>query len=472
MFDLDGTLYPKESDITHEIRKRVVHLIASRNAISIEAAKDLYARLPLKYPNPYDGLASVNVTGTQYQEIYNSLDIDYFIARDERLVELFRLLSGLADIVFVSFAPQLYVKRMLKAFGIELFVQDVVSVSKSTSYSKELIFFALDRDHRYVDVVAIGDDEENDLVPARKAGFKTHYVDFGEVGLDIYSVINRVYDYVNDKHIPRTMRIENISSCNEKCTICPYGELKRKKGIMSDELYEKLVIEHSSSVDNPKLIFPASIGEPFLDGQFLDKISFARKYYCNIATFSNASVLSKDIFLRYIQCGGSELMLTLHGFTENMHAKITRSNLYRIVRTNIEDIAALNYSVGSPIKIYLDIYAEESVECLDYINMMVKLGVKAYRFDMEATHNWGGRVNGYSKRVVHNYCNRIYEQFGVQHNGNVVPCCTDVEGQYILGNANHQTLSQIFASKRYFDLVKAERRGTINDNPLCALCNV
>ena len=165
-------------------------------------------------------------------------------------------------------------------------------------------------------------------------------------------------------------------------------------------------------------------------------------------------------------------MLTLHGFTENMHSYITKTRFYNIVRSNIETIAETNNRLGCPVTLFLDIYAESSDECVCFIAKMTDLGVKAHRIDIEKIHNWGGNINQHSKRGIHNDCHRIYEQFGVQHNGAVIPCCIDFEGKYILGDASKQSLKEIFSSSKYDQLVNLEKNGCIRNNSLCYLCNL
>ena len=132
----------------------------------------------------------------------------------------------------------------------------------------------------------------------------------------------------------------------------------------------------------------------------------------------------------------------------------------------------MNNSLAAPITLFLDVYAEHSDDCMCFISKMTSMGVKAQRIDLEKTHNWGGRIDVYSKKACHNKCTRIYEQFGVQYNGLVVPCCIDVEGNYILGDASHQSLKDIFSSREYIQLVNLEKRGLIRDNSLCSLCNL
>lgn len=61
VFDLDGTLYNKDSPITCEIRNRVVKLISNKQVCDLECAQKIYEQLPITFPNPYHGLASCHI---------------------------------------------------------------------------------------------------------------------------------------------------------------------------------------------------------------------------------------------------------------------------------------------------------------------------------------------------------------------------------------------------------------------------
>ena len=433
VFDLDGTFYPKESKITFELRKRVVDYIALRNGISTTEAQIVYRELPEKYPNPFDGLASLNISGTEYQGIFETIKTKTFVSEDFRLKKKLEKLNKLAVIVVVSLAPAKYIIQMLKSLGIDGVVKQIYSVDDTSGYSKDKIFCLLSNEYGYDKMFSIGDSR---------------------------------------KQVPNIMRVENISFCNEKCIICPYESVKRSKGIMQDDLFKKIVVEHSLLAERPKLIFPASIGEPFMDKNFFDKLLFASNYYSDIAAFTNASLLTKENFLNYVKNGGTELMLTLHGFSKERYTYITKTDYYDVVRSNIERVAYLNYNLNRPIRLFLDVYADFSYECEQFVDKMKKLGVIAQRIAIENTHNWGGAVEGYSKKELSEHCIRIYEQFGIQFDGTVVPCCIDVSGKYILGNAKSQTIEEIFLSSQYNRLVELEKNGMIRKNELCTICNI
>lgn len=472
VFDLDGTFYPKESEITQQMRHKVICTLAKINNVSIQQAQWAYMMLPSKYPNPYDGLASLNMAGDVYQQLFNELPIETIIGYDERLVGAISKLAQEVDIYILSLAPMEYIKRMLRSLGIDAFVSRIISVSPQNDYAKDRAFFELRQTGHYKTFVSVGDDMANDILPAESHGFETYHVDFSNDTKDIYHVVEALIDRFKRIAVPPVMRVENISYCNEKCIICPYSGSTRKPGIMKQTLFEKLVLEHTSVAHNPKLIFPASIGEPLLDNLFFDRVAFARKVYSSIAVFTNSSLLDDRAFRHYIDAGGTELMLTLHGYNRAMHKFITKTDTYDTVRNNIKNAAKVNDELGHPIKIFLDIYADNSDECQNFVNEMTRFGVLVQRLDLSKIHNWGGKVNCFSQRIQPEFCSRIYKQFGVQYDGSVVPCCIDTNGDYKLGNADSSSLAEIFSSDQYKRLTQLEKLGLIRTNALCSQCNI
>lgn len=472
VFDLDGTFYPKESEITHQMRQKVIHALATINGISLQQARRAYMELPSKYPNPYIGLASLNMAGDYYQRLFTELPIESLMMPDEQLAGALFRLAHEADIYILSLAPTEYVKRMLCTLGVDGAVSNIISVSPKNGYCKEQVFSELRQTEHYKTYVSIGDDMDNDILSAKMHGFETYHVDFSDAAKDIYHIIYELTKRFTQTVVPSVMRVENISYCNEKCIICPYSKSTRKPGVMKQALFEKIVLEHAAIARIPKLIFPASIGEPLLDELFFDRVAFASSVYSSIAVFTNSTLLDDRAIRRYIDAGGTELMLTLHGYSREMHKYITKTDTYEMVRRNIEHAARVNIEQGKPITIYLDIYADESVACRNFIDEMIQFGVLVQRLDLSKTHNWGGEVNCFSQRSNSRFCRRIYEQFGVQYDGTVVPCCIDTEGRYKLGNVAQSSLTEIFSSANYNDLTQIEMRGQIRTNTLCAQCNI
>lgn len=188
VFDLDGTLYPKKSDITNKLRERVISEISSVNNQSYEVAKKMYFSLPEKYPNPYIGLSTLGITGKLYEKAFLSIDVNSHISRDEKLVALFKELSEKAKIHILSFGPIEYIDEMLNALGVREYVSCIRSVSRTKDHYKGTYYDELYRSG-YREVVVVGDDYTNDLEPALKYNFSIIHINDNHT---IYNAIKKL----------------------------------------------------------------------------------------------------------------------------------------------------------------------------------------------------------------------------------------------------------------------------------------
>lgn len=279
---------------------------------------------------------------------------------------------------------------------------------------------------------------------------------------------------IKNNKIPSLMRVETFTYCNEECKFCPYTKLTRKKGSMSFELFNRLVDEHSLTCEDAKILFPATVGEPLLDNRIFDFVKIAAQNYKNVAMFSNASLLYKNNAEKLIKSGLTEIMLTLHGLTEEAYTNITNYNGYYSVKRNIVDFIETNAAYGYPVNVYLDIYTEASKEDIDsdeLVNKARNHNINLFIKPIEDTHNWGGSVG--KNEIIRNYgCKRIYNQFAVLFDGTIVPCVIDYDASYILGDANKNSLDEIFNGEEYAKLVNCEKENTLCDIKLCEHCNI
>lgn len=474
IFDADGTFYDKESPLTFEMRNRVVHLLSDINSWTLEETELKYRNLRSDYPNPYLGVGSIGLSPSMYQSVFNSLSVEAYISKDVALVALMSTLSQYAEIYVLSFAPVEYVNRLLTALGIIEFIASVSCADCKYSYEKGNYYAELKLNNpESMSFIAVGDDFENDIMPALAQNYEAYLVDNHSEQRAICTVISTILQFISSQSsVPSIMRIETSTNCNESCTFCSYSLLRRKHGKMDIMLFNRLIEEHSQIAVNPQLLFPASIGEPFLDELFLEFVKRASKYYNKISAFSNGSLLSEDTVERYIDFGGTELLLTLHGYTADEYVRITRTDYYEVVRKNILESARINNRRGNPLNIILDVYVRNNIEVDEYIEELRQLGVYVNILCIDQTHNWAGKIYNQTPTKRTRSCQRIYKQFGVQYDGSVVPCVVDSDGEYVLGNCYDQSLSEIFTSHQYVALTRCEKCGTLFDIPLCRFCNI
>src|SRR5690606_17167897 len=70
--------------------------------------------------------------------------------------------------------------------------------------------------------------------------------------------------------LPEIVQIESTNICNAKCVFCPRDEMHRKQGIMSFELFTKIVDECAELGITHLRVH--NYGEPFVDRKLVEKV--------------------------------------------------------------------------------------------------------------------------------------------------------------------------------------------------------
>ena len=80
--------------------------------------------------------------------------------------------------------------------------------------------------------------------------------------------------------------------------------------------------------------------------------------------------------------------------------------------------------------------------------------------------------NAESKQIQDNkICFEPWVGLTVQSNGDVVPCCNDYDGKYVIGNCNSQQISKIWNNQRMQDLRSMFVNNASRIGTLCQNCN-
>ena len=89
------------------------------------------------------------------------------------------------------------------------------------------------------------------------------------------------------KPFPKVLRIEPASKCNLGCVHCPTGTIEMTRGVMSLEIFEKIILEIKKNVQHIKVIVLYHGGEPFLNKNFFYMLNEIKK-------------INKDIFVKTV----------------------------------------------------------------------------------------------------------------------------------------------------------------------------
>lgn len=196
IFDLDGTLYDANNEITYITRKKVIQKLAQINKCTEDEMEDIYKRLPNKYPNPYKGFSSIGLKPEEYKEIFNSINIELYIHRDEKLQKLLNSIK--CDKYIVTFSSEKYAKKIVESLGITDNIKTIFSVGIESSFSKKYYYEKLIKTQRNdkSEICVIGNSWCNDIVPALELGMKVIYIssesDITNIYCALYKIMNKL----------------------------------------------------------------------------------------------------------------------------------------------------------------------------------------------------------------------------------------------------------------------------------------
>jgi MoaA/NifB/PqqE/SkfB family radical SAM enzyme len=94
--------------------------------------------------------------------------------------------------------------------------------------------------------------------------------------------------------MPEIVQIESTNLCNAKCVFCPRDEMHRKQGVMSFELFRKIVDECVElDITHVRV---HNYGEPFMDRQLVQKVRYAKeKGIEEVGMISNGSLITEQV---------------------------------------------------------------------------------------------------------------------------------------------------------------------------------
>ena len=258
---------------------------------------------------------------------------------------------------------------------------------------------------------------------------------------------------------------------------------------MSREIFYKIVdeIKNYNGVDVVVLYHG---GEPFLNKDIFEMIAvFKAMQMSRIQTNTNGCVLKDDMLPKIIDSGLTRIEFSIDGLSPEENNQIRRGADYHKVSSIIKKLLLLKRKKGSLTpEVYID---NIQIPTEDDVTRGKKVSTPKYILDDFSDFKEEFKIRSYymikwpgfdypnQYKLVEvttsqhpqplNFCDHIIELVTFRWNGDIVPCCYDITGEYIIGNIMENPLKELWNNKRY----KALRKSIHLRNyiPLCAHCN-
>jgi MoaA/NifB/PqqE/SkfB family radical SAM enzyme len=243
---------------------------------------------------------------------------------------------------------------------------------------------------------------------------------------------------MNDMPLFRKIEIETINRCNGKCGFCPVNRKSdtRPYAKMTDELFYS-IIKQLKELSYTGHIQIFSNNEPLLD----DRI------------FQFTSDVHRELPRAYFTMLTNGLLLSLEKFQELIN--------------NLDFMIISNYRTDYE---FLPGTKQVYEYCLENPDIAQKVRI-CKRLENEVLTSRGGIApNASAVEVFGSVCPHPFSQMVIRPDGKCSLCCNDALGQMTLGDANRQSLAEIWNSEEYAILRNSLLKGS-EFIPVCRACD-
>jgi len=269
-------------------------------------------------------------------------------------------------------------------------------------------------------------------------------------------VFGNLYDWIYFKRIRNRMEnddleitIEGHNICNLRCIMCPYKRMKRKKQLMSMELFKKIVNEASEL--GCKSISPQQQSEPFIDKFIFERIDYIKKVNpeIKINLYSNALVLNKKIRKKILDNPPNMITFSVDGATKKTYESIRVNSNFEVVVNNIESLIKERKDRDQKlpkIKVSFTLMKENKKEGKQFLKYWKNKADESSLYPVDSRESGNFPLVKYKKKKQYPCFNPNF--LNILSNGDVTLCCVDVDGTVTIGNLNKQSLEEIWKSEK------------------------
>ncbi len=290
--------------------------------------------------------------------------------------------------------------------------------------------------------------------------------------------------------LPFSISLEPTTSCNLRCPECPSGlrAFTRPTGMLDQNFFKKTIDEVHK--DLLYLIFYFQ-GEPYLNPDFLDMVSYANSKKIYTATSTNAHYLSDANAKRTVESGLDRLIISIDGTTQEVYEQYRVGGKLNKVIEGTKNIVKWKKELNSKTPyIFFQFLVvkpnEHQIE--DVKKLAAELGVDDVRYktaqiyDYENGNELIPTINKYSrykllqtgkyaiKNKLLNHCWKLWHACVITWDGIVVPCCFDKDATHRFGDLKQTNFKTIWHNDKYNNFRTQLIDGRKNID-ICANCS-
>ena len=288
---------------------------------------------------------------------------------------------------------------------------------------------------------------------------------------------------------PSFASFELSSRCNLNCPQCDVGNklTNRKNNFLNYDEYCKIIDEIGTTMLDAIFYFQ---GEPLLNKNFKNYISYAKQYNIYTITSTNAQILDKNFATEIVKSGLDKIIISVDGTTQEIYEKYRKGGLLSktIEAINFLKEAKKELNSKTPcIEAQFIVFRFNQHQINEFKKLAPIWGADKISIKSAQIHSPNENseiiptINKYSryhkinnewkiKKDFSKACFRAWYGMVVSADGNILPCCFDKQEKHSYGNINKDKVENIWKNKKAnnFRNTLLNNRQSIN---ICRNCN-
>lgn len=247
---------------------------------------------------------------------------------------------------------------------------------------------------------------------------------------------------------PRFFEIETVNACNARCPMCTIDDWDRRDGLMSDELFRKIVDEIR---DHPEVlrVHLYRDGEPLLDKKLPERVRMMKSAGVReVGISTNVALLNHAKTLALLEAGLDSIILSIDSLKKEVYEKIRVGLDFREVMENAYNFILMRNATKSKCKVWVRMIRQKDnyAEWPEYQKAWNCLVKETDRVDYRDLHNWGVQLKGVPSRTDPKPCVALWSLMVIFADGTVPRCNVDYNKKHPVGNLNDSSISELWNS--------------------------
>lgn len=284
---------------------------------------------------------------------------------------------------------------------------------------------------------------------------------------------NNWSEYPNKQFVaeyPLLVDLELSTLCNLRCPMCYTitDEFKQKvyAGLMDFDLFTKIIDEICKKVPAIRLSLR---GEPTIHPKFLECIAYAKKKGIReISTLTNGSTLDPDYFKEMMNAGLDWLTISVDGL-DKTYESIRKPLKFSETFSRLQSIKKIKEESGvhKPVVKVQAIWPSIKDDPEKFYNTLAPF-VDLIAFNPLIDYLGNDTDISYEQNFS---CCQLYQRMVVGADGRVMACSNDEEGTILVGDANKESIHDIWHGEALARLrnIHSKQDG-FKQVPVCSRC--